>query len=1297
MNPPHISPRTGTPSATEERAWERTGLGSGRLHRLFCVLVLLVLAGSAWAAGPFNVNVTNDTHAVSSSTSPNDSTGHVSLRSAIEAANAQTGATTIKIPPGTYNLGLGELDVATNAGNNIVIQATGTVTTTIVNQTDGTNRVFNVDPNSRGNNTVTLLGLTIQGGHDQADIAGGAGILAGSLAVTPKDVLNLGGCVIANNHCSPPNTNYTAQIGGGVQMAGGDLDIIGCVFTNNSSGASSGGALACFAQGVNSSISVNESLFINNSLTNTSGSGPDGGGAIFIGSTPGSVVTIGNSYFVGNQAVGVFGNTYGGAIAFNTGTLNITNSMFSDNQATSGNAVGGQGGAIYVDAGTNTLSFCRLTGNTAVNGGGAVYSHGSNGAFTQATNDWWGCNGGPGASGCDVATSDAGGLLLNPFIVLANTANPASILPGQSTTFTASFVNSVGAALTPGQVSVLVGLPVVWNNVVLGTLANPQTVIQPNGQATATFIAGINSGTGQASANVDFGVATGSVLIPCPSITGNVTGGGTICAGSTAQVVVSLGGGVPPYSITLNNGGGTQSGYSPFYFNVSPASTTTYQISSGQDVDGCVVTASGGATVTVNPVPVATITTVPSVLADSSGNQASALPGYASYAWTILNGVIIGPTNQSAISYVAGVSGNVTLGLTVGNASGCSATATLGVPVLTGAFAHSSLTLTDAIPASTTTGIAYDGTNYWDCAGGSTSGLRLGCYTASGALIGTYSPGLDFRSVFTRPDGTVLARAYNTNVIYVQTSPGVFVNSGISLAGGTLNAQSSVVLSGAGTEFDAMYVGVVSRWSTNGAYLGSVNLQGYGSVSGENALPNSSPQNRGLAALGNLWLTYNGGGILSAWDFSGNRVLQIPLPGAGTSLDSDYSFSCCHGKVFIVDVTGGLWRSYDLFSRAAVAVLAAEPNASWNADVTNKIAATGAFPNVDFFPVVAGDPLPTPAQLQAYQSVLVYSDRPFNDNVALGNELADYVDQGGGVVLNTFAFYDGSQLGMAGRLTNNYLAFTLGSQSNVLNGTLVPDLPTDSLLAGVNSFNSGGNLYVNFPISIASGATQVAHWNNGQPLVGKKIDGPGRSVGLNFFPPSSDSFPGSGWDSTTDGAKLMANALAWAGQIAPTISTAPAGQVVPLGQTATFSVVAVGAPPLAYQWQLNGTNLPAATNPVLSVIAQAGNLGQYSVVVTNPYGQTCSVPVSLNPPLRFLPPSWSGNTLSLSLANADGSLIAPNRSTRVQLYATTNLSFPFNRWWPLTNAVLPASGLLQVNGLTTANTSGLFFRAAEIP
>ena len=1393
------------------------------------MLSLLAVKQPARGAGPFTVNTTGDTHAVTPASSPNDSGGHVSLRSAIEAANAQGGATTINVPAGTYNLTLGELGIAPNGLKTNAIVGAGAVST-IVNQTDPTNRVFNIDFNSAGQTLVTVSGITIQGGHDGADGLGGAGILAGSVTSTPKDILSLSNCVIQNNHCQ---ANNTQEPGGGIQMAGGDLNLTACTFSNNSSGQSFGGAIFTLAQSVISSLNVTNSTFVNNSLTNNSGAGPDGGGAIMIETPAGSIHNLIGCTFTNDRAIGISGNTYGGGLQINGGTLNILNSTFVNNTAS---GTGGQGGAIYADSGTVNMSFCRLTGNTATSGGGAVYNHI---ATTTATNNWWGCNGGPGAAGCDVVANSGGSLVFNPWLIITNTASPGTINPGQSTTMTASVLrNSSNQILTPAQVPVLIGLPLAWNGAVSGSLSAAQTTIQPSGQATATFTSDGNCNNGSANAVLDNGIATAtvsllcidltisktnnvngtialgnswvwtihvanpgsvpavfgagnlvvldglpnasmsygspaianisgvsgtivpgidgsfnltatasgtvtinaggsfdiqftatpsligtyvnprnggvcvvdpnnvitesskgnnaatnSVSVTCPTITGMVGGGGSICAGGPGIVTVALSGGVPPYSVTLNNGGGTQVGGGLLMFIVNPSVPTTYQVSSGTDSEGCPVSNSGSATVTPVSVATPTIALSPaSVFANSGSNQASGPGGFAGYAWTISNGIITGPTNQPTVNYVAGVSNSVTLGLTVFNNIGCNAGNTASAPIITGFSIHTNVTFTDGL-GTVSMGIAFDGTNYWSCSGNDTVGNRFARYSLSGALVATYAPGLDFRSVFTRADGTVLARAYNSGVIYKQTSPGVFASSGITLTGGTLDAQSSVVLNSAGNEYQAMSGGLVSRWSTNGAFLGSVTLSGFGSVSGENV----SPQNRALGVLGNLWLTCNGSGIISIWDSSGNRVIQAALPGAGTSFDSNYSFSFCNGKVFIVDVAGGKWRGFDLYSGAAVAVLAAEGNAGWNSDVTNKIAGVGSLSRVDFYPATAGNPVPTLAQLRSYQSVLVFSDSSFNDNVGMGNVLADYVDQGGGVVPATFVYWNSLGLSMQGRLaTGGYLPFTTGGQTNNAGLTLVKDLPLHPLLDAVAAFNGGTSGYLNSPVSIAAGATLVAHWSTGQPLVGAKDIPPGRCAGLNFFPPSSDS-TGFGWVSSTDGARLMADALLWSGKIPPAILSAPADQVLPLGATATFKVVAAGTGPLGYQWRLNGANLPSATSSTLSFTVQPGSPGAYSVVVSNLYGMTTSLNATLNPQLRFLSPVISGGNFSLLLVDGDGSPVATNRASRVSLYATTNLAFPMSLWTLLTNAVLPSGSQLRADGFNVTNSSRQFYRAVEAP
>src|ERR1035438_1143716 len=93
----------------------------GCVARLLVALASVLAAQPVRAAGPFTVNITSDTHAATPASSPNDSGGHISLRSAIEAANAQAGATTTNVPAGTYNLSLGELGIASNGNKTNVI------------------------------------------------------------------------------------------------------------------------------------------------------------------------------------------------------------------------------------------------------------------------------------------------------------------------------------------------------------------------------------------------------------------------------------------------------------------------------------------------------------------------------------------------------------------------------------------------------------------------------------------------------------------------------------------------------------------------------------------------------------------------------------------------------------------------------------------------------------------------------------------------------------------------------------------------------------------------------------------------------------------------------------------------------------------------------------------------------------------------------------------------------------------------------------------------------------------------
>ena len=111
--------------------------------------------------------------------------------------------------------------------------------------------------------------------------------------------------------------------------------------------------------------------------------------------------------------------------------------------------------------------------------------------------------------------------------------------------------------------------------------------------------------------------------------------------------------------------------------------------------------------------------------------------------------------------------------------------------------------------------------------------------------------------------------------------------------------------------------------------------------------------------------------------------------------------------------------------------------------------------------------------------------------------------------------------------------------------------------------------------------------------------------------------------------------------VSPTISIQPEDQAVNAGQTATFTVMAVGAEPLSYQWQENGTSIQGATSPSYTTLAAtaADNNAAFDVVVTNASGSTTSASATLTvvvpPTISVEPASQSvsvGQTATFSVA-----------------------------------------------------------------
>lgn len=90
------------------------------------------------------------------------------------------------------------------------------------------------------------------------------------------------------------------------------------------------------------------------------------------------------------------------------------------------------------------------------------------------------------------------------------------------------------------------------------------------------------------------------------------------------------------------------------------------------------------------------------------------------------------------------------------------------------------------------------------------------------------------------------------------------------------------------------------------------------------------------------------------------------------------------------------------------------------------------------------------------------------------------------------------------------------------------------------------------------------------------------------------------------------------GSGAPVFTVQPFSQTTTRGATVQFNVRAAGVQPLKYQWQLEGTNLPGATNVTLAVTNVLGkNIGGYRAVITNSLGAVTSSTAFLTAPISL--------------------------------------------------------------------------------
>ena len=141
----------------------------------------------------------------------------------------------------------------------------------------------------------------------------------------------------------------------------------------------------------------------------------------------------------------------------------------------------------------------------------------------------------------------------------------------------------------------------------------------------------------------------------------------------------------------------------------------------------------------------------------------------------------------------------------------------------------------------------------------------------------------------------------------------------------------------------------------------------------------------------------------------------------------------------------------------------------------------------------------------------------------------------------------------------------------------------------------------------------------------------------------------------------------------PVITSHPTGLSVTLSQSASFTVVASGSAPLAYQWSRDGTDLPGAIGATLTInSATSTDEGSYRVRVSNAAGEVLSNPAQLT----VVAP------LVITTQPANQSLFA-GENLNLQVAATG--TGPLNYQWYFSNGPLAGA-----NGasLTISNAQG---------
>ncbi|MFM2083135.1 MAG: hypothetical protein RL380_1826, partial [Verrucomicrobiota bacterium] len=444
------------------------------------------------------------------------------------------------------------------------------------------------------------------------------------------------------------------------------------------------------------------------------------------------------------------------------------------------------------------------------------------------------------------------------------------------------------------------------------------------------------------------------------------------------------------------------------------------------------------------------------------------------------------------------------------------------------------------------------------------------------------------------------------------------------------------------------------------AYAGTTSAVAVLTVSAAPSITASpASQNIGVNSNATFTVSVNGTAPLTfQWRFNGAEISgattnPFTLPGVLTNNAGNYD----------VVVTNGF---------GSVTSAPAALTVSFPPSITNQPASLGVVvSNNAAFSVGVGGTAPFTFQWRVNGTNILNAN---TNNFALTNVLGSDAANYDVVVQNPF-----------GSVTSSIAALTVNFPPTITN--------QPAPLAALATSNA------TFTVGVSGTATLAYQWRfNGAPVSGAN------NSSLTVSNVSQLSVGNYDVIVTNNFGALTSSVAALTVNFPPTITSQPVAQTAAVSNSATFSVLSSGSEPQNYQWWLNITNLvTGGTNSTLVIPgALAADAGNYTVVVSNPYGVVTSALAALTvyEPIALAAPPASQTNLVGSNATFSVSVTGTAPFTYQWRFNTTNLVGATNSSLTVNNVQFTDAGsydVLAANPYGATNSAAAQLTVVALP